>query len=121
MDGATRPGNDVGMRQRFLPFVVLVLLLGGCTREPPSPIVQKVEAAGAGDLRVAAQPTIEDWFRKHSEFAVEVRDQCRPIRDKARAAWSSTTEGRVCNAANVASVFNFKERKGDGKGYEAGK
>jgi hypothetical protein len=97
------------------------MLLGGCTREPPSPIVQKVEAAGAGDLRAAAQPTIEDWFRKHSEFAVEVRDQCRPIRDKAPATWSSTTEGRVCNAANVASVFNFKERKGDGKGYEAGK
>jgi len=121
MDAATRPVNDVGMRLCFLPFVVLVLLLGGCTREPPSPIVQKVEAAGAGDLRATAQPTIEDWFRKHSEFAVEVRDQCRPIRDKALATWSNTTEGRVCNAANVASVFNFKERKGDGKGYEAGK
>ena len=120
MDGATRPVNDVGMRLCFLPFIVLVLLLGGCTTEPPSPIVQKVEA-GAGDLRAAAQPTIEDWFRKHSEFAVEVRDQCRPIREKAPATWSSTTEGRVCNAANVASVFNFKERKGDGKGYEAGK
>jgi len=121
MDAATRPGNDVGMRQCFLPFIVLVLLLDGCTKEPPSQIVQKVEAAGAGDLRATAQPSIEDWFRKHSEFAVEVRDQCRAIRGKAPATWSSTTEGRVCNAANVASVFNFKERKGDGKGYEAGK
>jgi len=109
------------MRLYFLPSIVLVLLLGGCTREPPSPIVQKVEAAGAGDLRAAAQPTIEDWFRKYSEFAVEVRDQCQPIREKAAATWSSTTEGRVCNAANAASVFNFRERKGDGKGYEAGK
>jgi hypothetical protein len=109
------------MRLYFLSLVVLTVLLAGCTREPPGPIVQKVEAAGAGDLRAAAQPTIEDWFRKHSEFAVEVRDQCRPIREKALATWSSTTEGRVCNAANVASVFNFKERKGDGKGYEAGK
>ena len=121
MDAATRLVNDVGMRLCFLPFIVLVLLLGGCTKEPPSAIVQKVEAAGAGDLRAAAQPTIEDWFRKHSEFAVEVRDQCQPIRDKATATWSSTTEGRVCNAASVASVFNFKERKGDGKGYDAGK
>jgi len=47
--------------------------------------------------------------------------QCDAIRSRAPATWSSTTEGRVCNAANVASVFNFKERKGDGKGYEAGK
>lgn len=121
MDGAFRPVNDVGMRLCFLPFVLLLLLLGGCTREPLSPIVQRVEAAGAGDLRTAAQPLIEDWFRKHSAFAVEVRDQCRPIREKAPASWSRTTEGRVCTAASVASVFNFKERKGDGKGYEAGK
>ena len=91
------------------------------TREPPSEIVQKVEAAGAGNPRAASQESIEDWFRKHVEFGVEVRDQCRPIREKAPATWSSTTEGRVCNAANVASVFNFKERKGDGKVYEAGK
>lgn len=117
MDGATKPVNDVGMR---LCLLLLVLLLGGCTTEPPSAIVQKVEAAGAGDLRAASQPSIEDWFRKHSEFAVEVRDQCRPIREKAPAKWSNTTEGRVCNAASVASVFNFKERKGDGRGYEAG-
>ena len=121
MDGATKLLNDVGMR---LSFVLLGLLLVGCTRvprEPASEIVQKVEAAGAGDLRSASQDSIEDWFRKHSDFAVEVREQCRPIREKAPATWSNTTEGRVCNAANVASVFNFKERKGDGRGYQAGK
>jgi hypothetical protein len=118
MDGAIRLLNDVGMR---LSVVLLGILLVGCTKEPPSEIVQKVEAAGAGDLGAASQHSIEDWFRKHTEFAVEVRDQCRPIRDKAPATWSNTTEGRVCNAANVASVFNFKERKGDGKGYRAGK
>jgi hypothetical protein len=118
MDGATKLLNDVGMR---LSFVLLGLLLVGCTKEPASEIVQKVEAAGAGDLRSESQQSIEDWFRKHSEFAVEIREQCRPIREKAPAAWSSTTEGRVCNAASVASVFNFKERKGDRRGYQAGK
>jgi hypothetical protein len=118
MDAGIRLLNDVGMR---LSVVLLGLLLVGCTKEPPSAIVRKVEAAGAGDLRAASQQSIEDWFRKHTEFAVEVRDQCRPIREKAPATWSSTTEGHVCNAANVASVFNFKERKGDGKGYQAGK
>lgn len=118
MDADTRRANDEGMR---LSLVLLVLLLAGCTKEPPSEIVQKVEAAGAGDLRAASQQSIEDWFRKHTEFAVEIRDQCRRIRETAPTSWSSTTEGRVCNAASVASAFNFKERKGDGKGYEAGK
>lgn len=118
MDGAIRLANDGGMR---LSLVLLVLLLVGCTKEPPSEIVQKVEAAGAGDLRAVSQQSIEDWFRKHTDFAVEIRDQCRPIRGSAPAKWSSTTEGRVCNAATAASGFNFKERKGDGKGYEAGK
>jgi hypothetical protein len=118
MDAAIRRANDEGMR---LSLVLLVLLLVGCTKEPPSEIVQKVEAAGAGDLRAASQQSIEEWFRKHTDFAVEIRDQCRPIREKAPASWSSTTEGRVCSAASVASVFNFKERKGDGKGYQAGK
>ena len=118
MDGAIRLANDGGMR---LSLAVLVLLLVGCTKEPSSEIVQKVEAAGASDLRAASQQSIEDWFRKRTDFAVQIRDECRPIHEKAPATWPSTTEGRVCNAASVASAFNFKERKGDGKGYEAGK
>jgi hypothetical protein len=98
-----------------------MLLLAGCTREPSSEIVQKVQAAGAGNLQAASQQSIEGWFQKHTEFAVEVRDQCRPIREKAPATWSSTTEGRVCNAATVASAFNFRKREGDGRSYQAGK
>lgn len=117
MDEATKLLNDVVMKS----IVLLGLLLVGCTKELLSEIVQKVEAAGAGDLQAASQQSIEDWFRKHSDFAVEVREQCRLIREKPPAEWSNTTEGRVCNAASVASVFNFKERKGDGRGYQAGK
>lgn len=118
MAGGIKPVNDVGMK---LSFILSVLILAGCTREAPSEIVKKVEAAGAGNVRAASQQSIEDWFRKHSEFAVEVRNQCQPIRANAPADWSATTEGRVCSAANVASIFNFRERKGDGRGYEAGK
>jgi hypothetical protein len=110
--------NDKGMSRCT---VLLFLLLAGCTNEPPSAIVRKVKAAGAGDLEVASQQQIEDWFRKHSELAVEVRELCRPIREKAPATWTNTTEGRVCSAASVASVFHFRERSGDGRRYEAAK
>ena len=118
MDVASKLLNDGGMRTCLIVFV---LVLGGCTKESPSAIVQKVEGAGAGELKIASQQSIEGWFRKHTELAVEVRDLCRPVRDAANANWESSTEGRVCNAATVASAFNFKERKGDGRGFQAGK
>lgn len=103
---------------RLIPLLLLIVL-AGCVSEPPSEIVRKVEAAGAGDLRNASQPVIEDWFRKHQQVAVEVKNLCAPVREKASANWAATTEGRVCNAANVAAFFNFKERKGDGRGFDA--
>ena len=102
-----------------LQSLILLVLLAGCAKEPPSAIVKKVEEAGAGDLRTASQAGLEDWFRKHSDLAVEVKAMCQPVQEKATANWFSTTEGRVCSAASVASVFHFKERKGDGRGYDA--
>lgn len=101
------------------PALALALLLAGCTQEPPSEIVRKAEAAGAGNLRAASTDAIEDWFRKHPDVAKETRDMCVPVRANAPANWADTTEGRVCNAASVATVFQFKERKGDGRGFDA--
>ncbi|WP_155121368.1 hypothetical protein [Bryobacter aggregatus] len=100
---------------------VLVLFLGGCASEVPSAIVAKVEAAGAGKLQGASSQAIEAWFRQHKDFAFEIKQICQPVREKANAAWSDSTEGRVCAGASVASAFRFQERKGDGRGFEAGK
>jgi hypothetical protein len=99
--------------------VVLALLLIGCRSERPSEIVRKVEVAGAGDLRAASKEAIEDWFRKHPDVANETRQMCVPVRANAPANWGDSTEGRVCNAANVAAAFQFRERKGDGRGFDA--
>ena len=104
-----------------LPVLPLALVLAGCTQEPPSEIVRKVETAGAGNLRAASKDAIEDWFRKHPDVANQTRQMCLPVRASAPANWTDSTEGRVCNAASVAAVFQFKERKGDGRGFEAGK
>lgn len=104
-----------------LPVLPLALVLAGCMQEPPSEIVRKVEAAGAGNLRAASKDAIEDWFRKHPDVANQTKQMCLPVRASAPANWGYSTEGRVCNAASVAAVFQFKERKGDGRGFEAGK
>lgn len=116
MDAAFKLSNDGGMR---IWTLAIVLILGGCAKEPSSAIVAKVEAAGAGDLRSASPQAVEAWFRQHKELALEVKQLCQPVREKAAANWADSTEGRVCAAANVASAFNFRERKGDGRGFDA--
>lgn len=118
MDAASRRVNDGGMR---LVLFALIVLLAACTNEPSSEIVKKVEAAGAGDLKTASIDSIVQWFRKNQPLANEVKQLCAPIRGSASANWGDSTEGRVCQAASTASVFNFTPRKGDGRGFEAGK
>lgn len=116
MDAAFKLSNDGGMR---IWTLAIVLILGGCAKEPSSAIVAKVEAAGAGDLRSASPQAVENWFRQHKGLSVEVKQLCQPVREKAAANWADSTEGKVCAAASVASAFNFRERKGDGRGFEA--
>ncbi len=83
---------------------VLALSIVGCTRpEPPSAIVQRAQAAGAGDITAASTSSTEDWMRKHVDVAVEIDTMCKPARERANAVWGDTTEGKVCLAArNVA-------------------
>jgi len=92
----------------------IALLMCSCKKtEPPSAIVQKVEAAGAGDLSSASADSIEQWFLKHQDVAWETKKACMPIRATAPAAWKETTEGRVCEAAISANVFNTQPQKSD--------
>lgn len=77
----------------------------GCSgpKEPLSPIVQRAEACGAGDLSTASSAAVQDWFGKHRDCAVAVDGMCKPVREKAAAQWTDSTEGRVCAAArNIA-------------------
>jgi hypothetical protein len=56
---------------------------------------------------------LEAWFLKHQELAWEIKRACMPIRASATAQWKQTAEGRVCEAALVAGVFNTHPEKGD--------
>lgn len=102
------------MRPVVLMSLVLVLGLVMCSckkKEPPSAIVEKVEAAGAGELSSASFDSIEQWFLKHQDVAWRTKKACMPIREKAPAGWAETTEGRVCEAAIAANVFNTQPQK----------
>lgn len=118
MAGDSKLADDGGMK---LTCLLLCVLLASCTRERPSEIVQRVQDAGAGNVRSASQESLEQWFRRHREIANEIKGRCAPIQQGAPATWGDTTEGRVCKAASVATALQFTPRKGDGRGFEAGK
>src|SRR5581483_3597734 len=85
--------------------VVAILAMIGCSvsKEPPSPIVQKAEARGAGPLGSTSTAAIQERFGKHRDCAVTVDAMCKSFREKAAAQWADSTEGRVCMAArNIA-------------------
>jgi hypothetical protein len=99
------------MKRAWMAFLILGVLDGfvGCKKtEPPSPIVKKLEDAGAGDLSNSASDDTARWMSNHwddrKEVILEVKKACLAIRDSKPASWQETTEGRVCKAAYGASV-----------------
>jgi len=92
-----------------IPVAVLfvAVLLTSCQKkEPTSQIVQRVEAAGAGDVSSASRQSLEQWFKQHSDIAQETRKACEKVKPTADANWGDTAEGRVCAAAASAMFFH---------------
>lgn len=73
----------------------------------PSPIVQKAEASGAGDLSNTSVSAMKTWFSNHSEVAQDIQKDCQPIQAKSPASWNDSVEGRVCQAATEAAGAKF--------------
>ncbi len=94
--------------------LLIGIVLGGCKKaEPPSPIVKKIQDAGAGDVSNATKQSIEQWFRQHGDLAKEIRQDCDRVKATKPADWADTTEGRVCQAAASASVFGHEHTQTD--------
>src|SRR6266852_4654785 len=89
------------LRKRAIAYGCLVVLTGlfACSRpEPRSPIVEKVEQAGSGNLAAVSKDGMREWLGKHKEVAYQVDGMCKPVRQKATAQWAESTEGRLCTA-----------------------
>ena len=108
-------------RWMALLCVAGLVILSGCTAsEPPSPIVQKLEAAGSGDLKSASADAIQQWLGPRRDLAIEVENMCKPARQNAAAKWADTTEGRICAASSQLTFFRYTPQTGDGKTYKSG-
>ena len=109
-------------RYRFQCGCLMVLAaLCSCGRsEPSSPIVQEMEQAGAGNLQNVSKEAMQEWLAKHKEIAHQVDDMCRPVREKATAQWTDTTEGRLCIAARERAFWRSRPVTSDDKTYLPG-
>src|SRR5262249_27889801 len=106
------------MKQGLCCVVICTGLLVGCQKkEPPSALVQRLEAAGAGDLSGASVNSIHQWLQQHEQLAVQAKKDCDQIRKSGNtsANWDDTAEGRVCTAAANTSFYH--PYKGDNKTF----
>ena len=84
----------------------LLLALLGCSREPDTPIIQRVEKDGAGDVRAASTEAIQKWMQtKGAPYAQEIWKMCESAEKKAQATWGDSTEGRICKASNAVRFW----------------
>jgi hypothetical protein len=108
-------------RRKTVSCIVALMGLAACGIEPQSAIVQKVEAAGSGNLSKVSKDGIREWLGKHKDLAYQVDDMCKPIRSKATAQWAGGTEGRLCSAARDLAFFRSGPVKNSGQTYWPGK
>src|SRR5436309_1915094 len=109
--------------KRVIPYGILVLLamLSACGHsEPKSPIVARVEQAGAGDLATVSKDDIRAWLGKHKDVAYQADEMCKPVRQNATAQWEQSTEGRLCTAARELAFLRGGPVTSDDKKYLPG-
>jgi hypothetical protein len=108
------------MKVTVIASCLFLLVLTWCTRERPSRIVKVVEDSGAGPLAGVSTPDMRVWLRAHPQIATRVDTLCAPARTSAPAAWTQTTEGRLCAAARVVEAERLPLRDPDHSGFLPG-
>ena len=111
------------LRKRAITYGCSLVLVGllACSRpEPRSPIVEKVEQAGSGNLAAVPKDGMREWLAKHKDVAYQVDEMCKPVRQKATAQWAESTEGRLCTVARDLAFWRSGPVTGDDKTYSPG-
>jgi hypothetical protein len=102
------------MEMKNLALVFLVLLVAaGCSREPRTDLMRKMELSGAGDLRSVTSQSIEQWFLRNPDVAFDISRTCRKLKVNTPASWGDTPDGRICMAAAQVHIFYYRLRAAD--------
>ena len=105
----------------FAPIAATLALAACSIHEPPTKIVSKAEAAGAGDLSQSSLAAVQTWLEKHRNLASELDAMCAPVRAEAPAQWTDSTEGKLCRAARGVASSTFKPIESDHLRYQGGR
>src|SRR5579862_2830682 len=107
------------LRRRAIAHGCSIVFMGlcACSPEPRSTIVEKVEQAGSGNLASVPKDGMREWLGKHKEVAYQVDEMCKPVRQRATAQWTESTEGRLCAAARELGFWRSGPVTGDDKTY----
>jgi hypothetical protein len=77
---------------------ISLLVLVGCRSNPPSEIVRQVELADAGDVGKVPVESLMSFFDHHARLAVRIEALCAPKRAAGDINWTTSNEGKVCQA-----------------------
>jgi hypothetical protein len=72
---------------------------------PDTPIVKATKDAGAGDVDKASVQSLTTWFRNKPEVTKSLSPQCKAVAAKGNSTWTDSTEGRICQAVEVESMW----------------
>ena len=85
---------------------ILLVILAACTAVvPDTPIVKATKDAGAGDVDKASVQSLSTWLRNKPDLTKSLSPQCKAAAVKGPATWSHSTEGRICQAVEIESMW----------------
>ncbi|WP_114211571.1 hypothetical protein [Acidisarcina polymorpha] len=89
----------------------------GCRHVEGSPIVTAYHRAGGGDIDRSTVAGIGSFLSSHDQLRTELTPLCEKRRATAPGDWSTTDEGKVCDANAQANFFGKNAVKSDGKAF----
>ena len=101
------------LRRRAIAYGCLVVLAGlcACSRpEPKSPIVEKVEQAGSGNLAAVSKDGMREWLGKHKDVAYQVDEMCKPVRQNSNGAMGGVHRGTAMHRRSRTRFLSLRTR-----------
>jgi len=85
---------------------IFFLIFASCTAVlPDTPIVKATREAGAGDVDKASVQSLSTWLRGKPEMTKSLPPQCKAAAANGNATWSDSTEGRICQAVEIETMW----------------
>jgi hypothetical protein len=94
-----------------------LVLMTGCRHVESSEIVKTFRDAGGGDVDKSSPGSIAQFLAKRDDVRARITPLCKEKQTQEPADWSSTNEGKVCDANQKANFFGKSKIKSDGVAF----